>query len=88
MKLEDIDKGNSFDWGKTSRDYAKYRDIYPEEFYNKILSLGLCRGVGASMSPETIAKWEEEHTQMMLKEAPETFNILHYVSYAELKVKK
>ena len=29
MKLEGIDKGNSFDWGKTSRDYAKYRDIYP-----------------------------------------------------------
>lgn len=47
-----------------------------------------CRGVGASMNPETIAKWEEEHTQMMLKEAPETFSILHYVSYAELKVKK
>ena len=262
MKLENIDKGNSFDWGKTSRDYAKYRDIYPEEFYNKILSLGLCRdgqkvldigsgtgvlprnmykygakwigtdvaenqieqakilasnqnmdiefytcsaedieypentfdvitacqciwylnhkitapkfakilkaggkflilymgwlpaenkiaklseelilkynpdwngcndyrhdvwvpdeykeffdiekqeifdvqvsftreswqgrmkacrGVGASMNPETITKWEEEHTQMMVKEAPETFNILHYVSYAELKVKK
>lgn len=43
MKLEGIDKGNSFDWGKTSRDYAKYRDIYPLEFYNKILSLGLCR---------------------------------------------
>ena len=32
MKLEGIDKGNSFDWGKTSRDYAKYRDIYPVEF--------------------------------------------------------
>lgn len=47
-----------------------------------------CRGVGASMNLETIVKWEEEHTQMMLKEAPEAFNILHYVSYAELKVKK
>ena len=32
MKLEGIDKGNSFDWGKTSRDYAKYRDIYPVEY--------------------------------------------------------
>lgn len=35
-------KGNSFDWGKTSKDYAKYRDIYPQEFYDKILSRGLC----------------------------------------------
>ena len=37
-----IDKGNSFDWGKTSKDYAKYRDIYPKEFYEKIAELGLC----------------------------------------------
>jgi ubiquinone/menaquinone biosynthesis C-methylase UbiE len=32
-----IDKGKAFDWGKTSEDYAKYRDIYPKEFYDKIL---------------------------------------------------
>ena len=38
-----IDKGAVFDWGRASRDYAKYRDIYPEEFYQKILDLGLCQ---------------------------------------------
>ena len=36
-----IDNGNKFDWGKASADYAKYRDIYPEGFYNKLVELGL-----------------------------------------------
>ena len=39
-----IDDGKGFDWGKVSADYAKYRDIYPQEFYQKILDLGLCQG--------------------------------------------
>jgi SAM-dependent methyltransferase len=37
-----IDNGQAFDWGNTSDDYAVYRDLYPEEFYQKIISLGLC----------------------------------------------
>lgn len=37
-----IDGGKGFDWGKTSSDYAKYRDIYPPEFYSKLLELGIC----------------------------------------------
>lgn len=37
-----IDNGKSFDWGRVSSEYAKYRDIYPQEFYDKIISLGLC----------------------------------------------
>lgn len=37
-----IDGGNAFDWGKTSEDYAKFRDIYPQEFYDKITNRGLC----------------------------------------------
>ena len=28
-----IDGGNSFDWGRTSLDYAKYRDILLKTFY-------------------------------------------------------
>lgn len=31
-----IDAGKAFDWGKTSKEYARYRDIYPKEFYEKI----------------------------------------------------
>ena len=38
-----IDGGKAFDWGRTSADYAKFRDIYPDSFYEKLLSLGLCR---------------------------------------------
>lgn len=37
-----IDAGKAFDWGKTSEDYAKFRDIYPEEFYKKLVDRGLC----------------------------------------------
>ena len=44
MDIKDsrIDGGKAFDWGRVSGDYAKYRDIYPEEFYQKIISRGLC----------------------------------------------
>ena len=44
MEIRDsrIDSGKAFDWGKTSEDYAKYRDIYPDEFYRKIVDRGLC----------------------------------------------
>ncbi len=42
MKNKDIDGGKEFDWGRTSEAYAKYRDIYPDEFYKKIVSRGLC----------------------------------------------
>ncbi len=37
-----IDGGKAFEWGKTSDDYAKYRDIYPETFYKKIIDRNLC----------------------------------------------
>lgn len=37
-----IDGRKTFDWGRTSDDYAKYRDIYPPAFYQKLLDLGLC----------------------------------------------
>ena len=42
MQNRKIDGGKPFDWGRTSDDYAKYRDIYPPIFYKKILDLGLC----------------------------------------------
>ena len=37
-----IDSGKAFAWGRTSDDYAKYRDIYPKEFYDKIVNRNLC----------------------------------------------
>ena len=64
-----IDGGKPFDWGRTSADYAKYRDIYPEEFYQRIVALGLCSqgqdvldvGTGTGVLPRNMytygAKW-------------------------------
>lgn len=66
---ENIDGGKAFDWGKTSNDYAKYRDIYPKEFYDKIIIRNLCKdnqcildlGTGTGVIPRNMyqygAKW-------------------------------
>ena len=42
IRDERIDGGRPFDWGRVSDDYADYRDIYPEEFYRKIVKRELC----------------------------------------------
>lgn len=39
---ERIDGGTPFDWGRTSDDYARFRDIYPREFYRRIADRRLC----------------------------------------------
>lgn len=39
---QDIDNGRAFDWGRASEDYAKYRDVYPPEFFERIAAHGLC----------------------------------------------
>ncbi len=70
LTLNSIDNGKSFDWGKTSSDYAKYRDIYPDEFYDKILSLGLCKdgqrvldiGTGTGVLPRNMYKYGAKWT--------------------------
>jgi len=65
MRFSDIDEGKPFDWGNTSKDYAKYRDIYPDEFYQSILNLGLCKdgqkvldvGTGTGVLPRNMYKY-------------------------------
>lgn len=44
MEIKDnrIDSGKAFDWGRISKEYAKYRDIYPKQFYRKIIDRNLC----------------------------------------------
>ena len=41
MKLNQIDNGNEFDFGKVSDEYSKYRDIYPKSMYKKLISFGI-----------------------------------------------
>ena len=66
---DNIDSGKAFDWGKTSADYARFRDIYPQEFYDKIINRQLCIrgqsvldvGTGTGVLPRNMyrfgAKW-------------------------------
>ena len=46
-----------------------------------------CRGVGASKSSDELKKWDEEHWKMLMDNAPEQFNIKHYISIAVLERK-
>ncbi|MDR0293169.1 MAG: class I SAM-dependent methyltransferase [Oscillospiraceae bacterium] len=70
MKLDRIDNGNAFDWGRTSDDYAKFRDIYPDAFYQKIVDLGLCTegqtvldlGTGTGVLPRNLYKYGAKFT--------------------------
>lgn len=41
MKLNDIDRGKEFDFGRTSDNYAKFRDIYPQSMYDELVRLGV-----------------------------------------------
>ena len=41
MKISSIDNGKDFDYGMTSEDYAKYRDIYPHSMYEKLIFFGI-----------------------------------------------
>ena len=41
MQFQSIDHNAPFDWGRASQDYAKFRDIYPPAFYEKLRELGI-----------------------------------------------
>ncbi len=65
IRDERIDAGKAFDWGRTSADYARYRDIYPDVFYRKIVARGLCvrgqtvldLGTGTGVLPRNLYRY-------------------------------
>lgn len=64
-----IDGGNSFDWGRTARLYANSRNIYPDDFFETLNSLGVGRGgqkildigTGTGVLPLNMAKYGGEY---------------------------
>ena len=46
-----------------------------------------CRGVGASLPPEKLSAWEQEHIKLLEEIAQENFTILHEIAIAELRMK-
>ncbi len=97
--LKHIDNGNIFDFGRMSEDYAKYRDIYPDEFYQKIHDLGLCGdgqlvldlGTGTGVLPRHLVKYGakfvgadiSENQIAQARKLSEGMNIEYIVSPAE-----
>ncbi len=74
--MEKIDNGNNFDFGQIAADYAKYRDIYPEKFYNKIYDLGYYHklqkvfdiGTGSGVVPRNMYKYGADITAADISE--------------------
>lgn len=65
MNKNMIDNGIDFDFGKTSKEYAKFRDIYPKELYQKLYEIGvglegsnwLDMGTGTGVIPRGMAQY-------------------------------
>ena len=62
MKNIKYDNGNEFNWGFTSEQYAKYRDIYPDLLYKRLSELGVAAddtswldlGTGTGVLPQNM----------------------------------
>lgn len=71
-----IDNGKAFDWGRASKDYAKYRDIYPASMYEKLYGLGIGNkgdscldiGTGTGVLPRHMYKFGAHFTGMDIAE--------------------
>lgn len=91
MEITDnrIDAGKAFDWGRTSEEYAKYRDIYPKEFYQKIIDRGLCikgqkvldLGTGTGVLPRNMYQFGADWTGIDI--SPEQIEQAKRLSEAE-----
>ena len=60
-----VDEGQKFDFGRTSKEYGKYRYIYPQELFAKLHEIGvgvkgsewLDLGTGTGVIPRGMAKF-------------------------------
>lgn len=70
VKNDKIDEGKAFDWSKVASDYAKFRDIYPQQFYQKIIDKDLCvagqtvldLGTGTGVLPRNLYQYGAKFT--------------------------
>ncbi|MBQ2828640.1 MAG: class I SAM-dependent methyltransferase [Clostridia bacterium] len=77
MKIKHIDNGRFFDFGKTSAEYAKYRDIYPERLYEELYALGVGRkntswldiGTGTGVLPFNLCNYGASITGVDISES-------------------
>lgn len=101
MKISDknIDGGKAFDWGRTSADYARFRDIYPQEFYDRIVGRNLCvegqrvldLGTGTGVLPRNMYRYGAKWTGTDISEEQidqarilsEGMDIVYYAASAE-----
>ncbi len=68
MEKIQVDNGKEFDFGKTSKEYAKYRDIYPESLFERLHEIGigtvgsrwLDLGTGTGVLPRGMGKYGAE----------------------------
>ena len=73
---KNIDNGKPFDWGNASFDYARFRDIYPPEFYEKIIRRNLCingqkildLGTGTGVLPRNMYRYGARWTAADISE--------------------
>jgi ubiquinone/menaquinone biosynthesis C-methylase UbiE len=93
MKKITVDDGKAFDFGKTSKAYAKYRDIYPEEVLEKLHEIGvgvqgsrwLDLGTGTGVIPRGLAKYGADIVATDISEQQITEAIALSKDYSNIK---
>jgi ubiquinone/menaquinone biosynthesis C-methylase UbiE len=76
MKLNNVDNGNEFNWGNTSSDYSRFRDIYPNSMYQLLYECGIGHkgqnildiGTGTGVFPRAMYKYGAKFTGIDISE--------------------
>ena len=74
--------------------YKEFKPVYHEEYNVDVHftretwhgRMKACRGIGASLTPEEIAKWEVQHKKLLDDIAPPCFSVKHYMAMLELEL--